>query len=74
MTTVEAKRAAFRALHETGCFIIPNPFDMGSARWLQRQGFKALATTSHCPPADWPKPNMMASDAPKAAAAEMPSV
>ncbi|MBN9023601.1 MAG: isocitrate lyase/phosphoenolpyruvate mutase family protein [Rhizobiales bacterium] len=46
MPAVEAKRAAFRALHETGCFVIPNPYDMGTARWLQREGFKALATTS----------------------------
>src|SRR5690349_14900103 len=46
MTTVHDKRQAFRALHERGCFVIPNPFDIGSARWLQGLGFKALATTS----------------------------
>ena len=46
MGGVNDKRAAFRALHESGCFVIPNPFDMGSARWLQAEGFKALATTS----------------------------
>ncbi|MEP0321378.1 isocitrate lyase/PEP mutase family protein [Bauldia litoralis] len=40
------KRRAFRALHEGGCFVIPNPFDIGSARYLQSRGFKALATTS----------------------------
>ncbi|MCP1843851.1 2-methylisocitrate lyase-like PEP mutase family enzyme [Bradyrhizobium sp. USDA 4524] len=40
------KRAAFRKLHESGCFIIPNPFDVGSARALQHLGFKALASTS----------------------------
>ncbi|WP_291844285.1 isocitrate lyase/phosphoenolpyruvate mutase family protein [Bradyrhizobium sp.] len=40
------KRAAFRKLHEAGCFIIPNPFDVGSARALQHLGFKALASTS----------------------------
>lgn len=40
------KRLAFRRLHETGCFVIPNPWDLGSARWLQGLGFKALATTS----------------------------
>lgn len=40
------KRLAFRRLHETGCFVIPNPWDVGSARWLQGLGFKALATTS----------------------------
>jgi 2-methylisocitrate lyase-like PEP mutase family enzyme len=40
------KRAAFRALHTQGCFAIPNPWDVGSARYLQGLGFKALATTS----------------------------
>lgn len=40
------KRRTFRALHEGGCFVIPNPFDVGSARYLQSLGFKALATTS----------------------------
>jgi 2-methylisocitrate lyase-like PEP mutase family enzyme len=40
------KRAAFRKLHESGCFIIPNPFDAGSAKALQHLGFKALASTS----------------------------
>src|SRR6266403_4611034 len=40
------KRAAFRKLHESGCFIIPNPYDVGSARALQQLGFKALASTS----------------------------
>jgi len=44
--TVDQKRAAFRALHEHGCFVIPNPWDVGSARMLERLGFKALATTS----------------------------
>jgi len=38
--------AAFRALHEQGCFILPNPWDVGSARYLHSLGFKALATTS----------------------------
>jgi 2-methylisocitrate lyase-like PEP mutase family enzyme len=37
---------AFRALHERGCFVIPNPWDVGSARYLQHLGFPALATTS----------------------------
>ena len=40
------QRKAFRALHERGCFVIPNPWDVGSARYLQRLGFPALATTS----------------------------
>jgi 2-methylisocitrate lyase-like PEP mutase family enzyme len=38
--------AAFRALHASGCFVIPNPWDLGSARLLARLGFKALATSS----------------------------
>src|SRR5919107_1322284 len=41
-----ARRKAFRALHEHGCFVIPNPWDVGSARYLQHLGFPALATTS----------------------------
>ncbi len=45
VTTAE-KRAAFRRLHDQGCFVIPNPWDIGSARYLQHLGFKALATTS----------------------------
>src|ERR1700733_9886156 len=40
------KRFMFRALHEQGCFVIPNPWDLGSARYLQGLGFRALATTS----------------------------
>ena len=46
MLTTADKRAAFRKLHEAGCFIIPNPFDVGSAKTLQHLGFKALASTS----------------------------
>ena len=38
--------AEFRALHESGCFVLPNPWDVGSAIYLRRLGFKALATTS----------------------------
>ena len=44
--TTADKRATFRKMHDTGCFIIPNPFDVGSARALQHLGFKALASTS----------------------------
>jgi len=44
--SVADKRRAFRELHLSGCFVIPNPWDAGSARFLQSQGFKALATTS----------------------------
>jgi 2-methylisocitrate lyase-like PEP mutase family enzyme len=40
------KRRAFLQLHEAGCFVIPNPWDVGSARYLQSLGFKALATAS----------------------------
>ena len=40
------KRKTFRKLHESGCFVIPNPWNVGTARYLQGLGFKALATTS----------------------------
>jgi 2-methylisocitrate lyase-like PEP mutase family enzyme len=43
---VAVRREAFRTLHERGCFVIPNPWDPGSARYLRHLGFKALATTS----------------------------
>jgi 2-methylisocitrate lyase-like PEP mutase family enzyme len=46
MPTVADKRRAFRTLHEQGCFVIPNPWDIGTARYLQHLGFKALASTS----------------------------
>jgi len=46
MTTIAHRRRVFRALHETGCFVIPNPWDAGTARYLEHLGFKALATTS----------------------------
>ena len=46
MKTIQERRAAFRALHESGCFVIPNPWDAGSAKMLASFGFKALATTS----------------------------
>src|SRR6202165_3107556 len=45
LTTVE-KRATFRKMHEAGCFVLPNPYDIGSARALQHLGFKAIASTS----------------------------
>jgi 2-methylisocitrate lyase-like PEP mutase family enzyme len=44
--TQQEKGAAFRALHEGPAFLIPNPWDAGSARVLAALGFKALATTS----------------------------
>ena len=45
-SALAARRRVFRALHERGCFVIPNPWDVGSARYLQHLGFPALATTS----------------------------
>src|SRR5271170_5063920 len=58
-----ARRAAFRKLHESGCFVIPNPWDVGTARYLRGLGFQALATTSGgysfsrgLPDADWAVP------------------
>ena len=43
---INDKRTTFKALHEQGCFVIPNPWDVGSALMLQGMGFKALASTS----------------------------
>src|SRR3981189_2500328 len=40
------KRATFQKMHESGCFVLPNPYDVGSARALQHLGFKAIASTS----------------------------
>jgi 2-methylisocitrate lyase-like PEP mutase family enzyme len=44
--SIADKRRSFLRLHQHGCFVIPNPWDVGSARYLQSLGFKALATTS----------------------------
>ena len=46
MPSTEEKRAAFHKLHDNGCFVLPNPWDVGSAKALQGLGFKALASTS----------------------------
>jgi methylisocitrate lyase len=46
MTPTVDRCEVFRRLHESGCFVIPNPWDVGSARYLARLSFKALATTS----------------------------
>ena len=46
MPSFADKRRAFHELHKSGCFVIPNPWDVGSARYLKHLGFKALATTS----------------------------
>jgi 2-methylisocitrate lyase-like PEP mutase family enzyme len=61
--TFAVRRAAFRTLHESGFFVIPNPWDVGTARYLRGLGFKALATTSSgfafshgLPDADWAVP------------------
>jgi 2-methylisocitrate lyase-like PEP mutase family enzyme len=62
-TDFAPRRAAFRKLHESGCFVIPNPWDAGTARYLAHLGFQALATTSAgfafskgLPDADWAVP------------------
>jgi len=46
MPTIADRRKTFRELHRGGCFAIPNPWDIGTARYLQSLGFKAIATTS----------------------------
>ena len=46
MPKIAERRQSFRELHQSGCFAIPNPWDIGSARYLQHLGFKAVATTS----------------------------
>ena len=46
MPTIAEKRRTFRTLHQQGCFVIPNPWDIGTARYLQHLGYKALASTS----------------------------
>src|SRR4026209_1953145 len=76
-----AKRRAFRTLHESGCVVIPNPWDVGSARYLQGLGFKALATTSSgfafsigrpAPPAAVPLDSTLAHCAQIAAVSDLP--
>jgi 2-methylisocitrate lyase-like PEP mutase family enzyme len=61
------RRDAFKALHERGCFVLPNPWDVGTARYLAHLGFRALATTSSgfsftkaLPDTDWAVPCDMA--------------
>jgi 2-methylisocitrate lyase-like PEP mutase family enzyme len=46
MPGIAEKRASYRQLHASGCFVIPNPWDIGTARYMQGLGFKALASTS----------------------------
>src|SRR5438094_2623762 len=45
-STQNRAASKFRAMHESGCFVLPNPWDIGTAIYLERLGFKALATTS----------------------------
>ncbi len=78
---IAAKRATFRQLHDSGFFIIPNPWDIGTARYLRSLGFKALATTSSgfafshgLPDTDWavPRDLMLHHIAEIAAAVDLP--
>ena len=46
MNATDERVATFRRLHDSGCFVMPNPWDAGSARALEQLGFKALASTS----------------------------
>src|SRR5438093_1880837 len=46
MPTIAERKTTFRQLHEKGCFALPNPWDIGTAKYLQHLGFKAIATTS----------------------------
>jgi 2-methylisocitrate lyase-like PEP mutase family enzyme len=50
---IPAAVPSFRALHESGCFVIPNPWDVGRALYLRHLGFKALATSSAGFRNDW---------------------
>ena len=66
-TDLMRRRIAFRDLHEAGCFVIPNPWNVGTARYLAHLGFSALATTSSgysfsraLPDMDWAVPRNMA--------------
>src|SRR4051812_17630388 len=69
MPDFAARRTTFKKLHESGCFLIPNPWDVGTAMYLRHLGFKALATTSSglsfsrgLPDTDWAVPLDMALD------------
>ncbi|HEV2804584.1 MAG TPA: isocitrate lyase/phosphoenolpyruvate mutase family protein [Chthoniobacterales bacterium] len=46
MSSIAERRHSFRQLHQSGCFVLPNPWNIGTAKYLRRLGFKALATTS----------------------------
>ncbi|WP_289052837.1 isocitrate lyase/phosphoenolpyruvate mutase family protein, partial [uncultured Methylobacterium sp.] len=81
MTDLAARRAAFRRLHASGCFVMPNPWDIGTTRYLGAMGFPALATTSSgfaftraLPDTDWAVPvdAMLAHIAEIVAATDLP--
>ena len=81
MASLADKRATFRRLHASGCFVMPNPWDVGTARYLQHLGFAALATTSSgaafgmgLPDTDWavPRDAMLAHIASIAQASDLP--
>jgi len=79
MSDFTARRSRFRRLHESGCFVIPNPWDIGSARYLRHLGFQALATTSAgfafsrgLADAAVPRDNMLANIAEIVGAVELP--
>jgi 2-methylisocitrate lyase-like PEP mutase family enzyme len=78
---IARRRAEFKVLHERGCFVIPNPWDVGSARYLASLGFRALATTSSgfafsrgLPDAEWavPRDAVLGHLAEMVAATELP--
>jgi 2-methylisocitrate lyase-like PEP mutase family enzyme len=80
-TDDKTHRRTFRRLHESGCFVMPNPWDVGTARYLRSLGFQALATTSSgfafsrgLPDTDWavPRDMMLAHIAEIVAAADLP--
>jgi 2-methylisocitrate lyase-like PEP mutase family enzyme len=79
MPTTQEIRRAFRELHVSGCFVLPNPFDPGTARYVQHLGFRALATTSAgfafsrgLPDGAVPRDLMLAHIADMAAATDLP--
>ena len=81
MTEHQARCSAFRRLHESGCFVMPNPWDIGTARYLRHLQFPALATTSSgfafsrgLPDTDWavPRDAMLAHIAEIVSATDLP--
>src|SRR5438094_2839116 len=79
MPSISEKRRTYREMHQQGCFVLPNPWDRGSARYLQHLGFKALATTSAgfafsrgLPDGAVPRDDILANIAEIAAAVDLP--